>query len=399
MGLRRCVKFVFLGAILAFAAVPGQCRSAGQGPTAALSTRYQQLKEASRLIAAGQLAAADSLLLRILRDYPNEARAIDLQGVIRAEQGDLSQAEERFRRAIEIDPTIAAAHGNLAHLLHTEHRDQAAMEEYEAALTQEPANTAAKAGLVEIAEQQSLAARKAGDNHQALAVLIEAKKYAPHEPRILFDFGLMALETGFNRDAEAALREAHTLEPENLNYLYGLARAEIELQQMPEAERLMRQYLSRMPDDATAHYGLGRVLQMLERNAEAKPEFTRSIALQPEQTEAYFQLGQIDLDEANFASATQYFEKALSFNPKHAGALTSLGIVAYRQKDYAKAEKYLKPAVEAAPTYQLAHYYYGLALGKLGEKEASEKELSISSRLIEEEHAQKKSYLQLQTAP
>jgi Flp pilus assembly protein TadD len=65
----------------------------------------------------------------------------------------------------------------------------------------------------------------------------------------------------------------------------------------------------------------------------------------------------------------------------HGGALTGMGIVAFRAKNYAEAEQYLARAEKTAPNYQPAHYYRGLALARLGQKEESQRELQAASEL------------------
>jgi tetratricopeptide (TPR) repeat protein len=102
------------------------------------------------------------------------------------------------------------------------------------------------------------------------------------------------------------------------------------------------------------------------------------IALQPVQTESYYQLGEMALDAGHDDEATRMFAKTLSRMPTHGGALTGVGILAFRAKNYAAARDSLTKAVAAAPDYQPAHYYLGLSLRRLGDKEGSARELKIA---------------------
>jgi len=186
---------------------------------------------------------------------------------------------------------------------------------------------------------------------------------------------------GILPEAQEALKEAHRLQANNPEVLYALARVELEEQQMPSAEADLRTYLSKRPADASAHYGLGHILAMEQRTAEARAEFERSIQLQPVQTESYYQLGQLELDAQHDAQAEPLFQKVLARDPTHGGALTGMGIIEFRKKDYQQAEQYLARAERTAPDYQPAHYYRGLALARLGQKEDSRRELQLAVEL------------------
>jgi tetratricopeptide (TPR) repeat protein len=106
-------------------------------------------------------------------------------------------------------------------------------------------------------------------------------------------------------------------------------------------------------------------------------------------------MGQIALDHGDYATAQQECRKALEHDPKHGGALAALGIAAYRLKQYPEAIESLKQAVAADPNYQTAHYYYGLALGKAGQKEASERELKLAAQMADEQNRRESQRLQL----
>src|SRR5215510_9921431 len=61
-------------------------------------TIESRLEQAATLISENQLDAAEQQLRSILRSAPNEARALNLIGTIRAQQGKLNEAEALFLR-------------------------------------------------------------------------------------------------------------------------------------------------------------------------------------------------------------------------------------------------------------------------------------------------------------
>ena len=72
-----------------------------------------QLKEAIAFLQQGQFAAAEAVLLAILKRRPRDFDALHLSGVAAVEAGRLDEGIPRIRRAIAINPKSSAAHNNL----------------------------------------------------------------------------------------------------------------------------------------------------------------------------------------------------------------------------------------------------------------------------------------------
>jgi tetratricopeptide (TPR) repeat protein len=401
MRLALASLFVAITALRAVAVsrIPQSAPAMQTRPSAADSTLRQQLQQATALIGNHRLDQAEALLDRILDRDKDQADALNFVGVIRAQQGRDADAEDLFRRALAAEPRLTSAHVNLGVLDARLNKIDLAQEEYEAALAIDPENHEARSGLVVVAEQLAVAAKDNGRPNDALAVLLHARKLAPHQPRLLYDTGMLCLQMNLYQDAAAALVEANQLEPANATTLYALARTRMQQQKMPEAEQLMRHYLQMKPDDASAHYGLGRILTMLQRPEEARVEYNRSIELQPVQTESYYEVGQIDLDAHQDDAAHDLFDQVLKRAPQHGGALTDMGILAFRKKDYASAETWLKSAVGAAPEYSTAHYYYGLTLRRLGRKDEADQQQALSEQLSAKEAAARHSAGHIEPVP
>jgi len=161
----------------------------------------------------------------------------------------------------------------------------------------------------------------------------------------------------------------------------------------------MQVYLAVQPDDASAHFGLGRIYQIGLKFEKAKSEFARSIELKPVQTEAYYELGDIALKQGDLEQAMHQFNKTLARNPQHGGALEGAGEADFKLKKYDEAKEFLQRAVAAAPDYPPCHYYLGLTLARLGQKEESRKELETASKMSEQQNSAGPMRLQQQAAP
>lgn len=272
-----------------------------------------------------------------------------------------------------------------------------AREAFESTLESDPTSAEAQEGEVAASEQLALQARAAGKMKEALEVLLRAQGFAPKNPRLLLDLGILEDEMRLFQQADVALAAAEQLAPDNPEIIYGVARVKLDLGNLSVAETKMTAYLKLRPDDASAHYGLGRIYQMGLQFDKAKAEFEHSIDLQPLQTESYYQLGDIALKQSQLNEAITMFAKVTARDPSHGGALEGTGEAYFKLKDYKQAEAYLHRAITAAPGYPPSHYYLGLTLARLGRSDDAKKELAESTRLSED--AQKKSVMQLKVVP
>lgn len=226
----------------------------------------------------------------------------------------------------------------------------------------------------------------------AYRIPIKARKASAHDPDVLFEFGMVALQMSLFPDAIEAFQQALAVRKDDPNMLYGLGRAQVGLLKYQDAKESFERYVHLHPDDASGHYGLGLVLAALQQSPDAQKEFERSIELQPVQTEAYFQLGLIDLEGARLDEAASRFQRVLQRDPKHAGALVGMGRIEFQRKQYQNAADLLQRAVTADSSLRQAHYYLGLTYARLGEKENSEKELQTASQ-IERDDLDKSKYV------
>lgn len=269
-------------------------------------------------------------------------------------------------------------------------------ERAEAMLARSPNDHDAQDLEVSASERIALQARAAGNPQGALEALLRAQRFAPENPRLLYDLGIMEEQIGLHQDALTTVQHLQQLTPHDPQTAYLAARVELDLGRLSDAERDMRAYLAAHPEDATAHYGLGRILQMAQQPAAAKPEFEQAITLMPAQTESYYQLGQIALDAGDFSGTLADDAKVLARDPRHGGAWTNSGIAYFRLKQYDQAASSLQQAISIAPDYQPAHYYYGLTLARLGKKPEAEHELALATQLAQENNHKDAQRLRLQ---
>jgi tetratricopeptide (TPR) repeat protein len=273
------------------------------------------------------------------------------------------------------------------------------LDSYEQVLKQKPKDEMARHGEVAEAIEEALAARRNGNNELALAFLLRANRWVHDDAELLTDIGIQEEAMNLHQDADTVLTQAQQLLPADPKLLYAIARNKMELSQVQASEQAWKQYLALRPNDASAHYGYGLLLQMMQRTEEARAEFEKSIALSPNQAESYYRLGEITRNAGQVTQAEQFYKQALGHDAAHAGAWAGLGILAYNARHYDEAEHDLAKSVQLSQNLQIAHYYHGLALGKLGLKEESTKELQTAVRLADAENARRQEAKHLAAQP
>jgi len=357
-----------------------------------------RLREAAQYIATGNLTGAESVLQGLLRESPDDYRALDLMGITRVQQHRESDAESLFLHSIRQVPTFASAHVHLGILYLQLGRNGDSVPQLQEGLRLDPTRTDASAALVNIWRSDAQLATSTGALEKALALLISARKLASENADVQFEFGMTSLRMSLFTDAVDGFQKTLTLRANDPLALYGLGRAFMGLSKFEEARQRFALYTDLRPDDASGHYALGMSLATLQRSVEAQAEFEKSIALAPVQTESYFRLGLLDLDAKDLDSAARNLHRVLDRDPKHAGALAALGRVELEKKNYAQAAAFLNHAVASDDSLREAHYYLGLTLARMGRKQESEEQLQIAARLDRDESQRQRTVFKLDPA-
>jgi tetratricopeptide (TPR) repeat protein len=354
----------------------------------AQATNDTLLRDAAQSLAAGDLQRAESELQSVLQQSPSDYRALDFLGLLRAEQQRNADAEELFRRAIGIKSDSASAHIHLGLLYIQMGRPDDAVSPLQDGLRLAPERTDAAKALLNIWQEQARIAIANGESEKALAALISARKLAPDDPDVNYQYGMVVLRMGLLPDAITAFQATLKTRSNDPLALYGLGRAYMDSSKFEDARQQFAKYLELRPNDASGHYALGMSLAALERSPDAATEFQQSIELSPVQTESYFRLGLLQLDAKDLDSAANNFRRVLDRDSKHAAALAGMGRVELERKKYSEAADLLQRAIAGNDQLREAHYFLGLTYARMGRKEESEQQLQIATRL-EHEEAQK----------
>ena len=272
--------------------------------------------EVERLIAQGDQAEAEGNLREACEHYrraveaaPQHAKARLNLGVALEAIEDADGAIESYEAALAIDPENAYANYNLGKVLYTRGELPRAEELLRAALKHKPEFPEAQVVLSSVYEAQ-------GNLTTAAAALEVALKQQPDWAGALFNYGTILKKLGRLSEAEAALSRAIALDPGNADACYELASLLQDRGALQEAEKLLRQTLEHNPDFPEAHAALGILCKNLGDLLRAESCFRRAIALKPNYVGAYYLLGDVLFNRGDRNNALDAFEKAIALQPE-----------------------------------------------------------------------------------
>jgi protein O-GlcNAc transferase len=117
------------------------------------SPRSNELNDAMMLHRSGQLAEAETIYRRILKDDPNHSDALHLLGVLASQANRHDLAVQLIHQAIAISPNNALYYNNLGHVFKNLNQLEDAILCYESALGFQPDNPDALSQLVHLLQQ------------------------------------------------------------------------------------------------------------------------------------------------------------------------------------------------------------------------------------------------------
>ncbi|MDH3744604.1 MAG: tetratricopeptide repeat protein [Acidobacteriota bacterium] len=201
--------------------------------------------EASFAVAAGKESEMNITVLS-KEAAKRGAPAMFNEGATAARNGDLAEAEARFKGAIELDPGLAQAHAALGQILLMQERNEEAAEEAQRAMEIEPEN-AAYLGLL----RQALQAM--GDKGKAAEIQMAMEQA---NPKVLasnsFNRGATLFESGSMKEARGAFEQAVAADPDHARGHYMLALCLVNSGEKAVAREHLEKFLELAPEDPDA---------------------------------------------------------------------------------------------------------------------------------------------------
>jgi Flp pilus assembly protein TadD len=272
-----------------------------------------RLREAERLLRAGQFEAAGTACKAMLAEAPQLTPALQILGLSLAQLGDHEGAERAFRQYIAIKPNSAAVHTNLGNLCLL--REDAAEAErcYRTALAITPGHPQAHFNL-------GLALKAQARLSDSLCALNEAIRLKPDYTDALVQSGVVMLAMGDPNAALAAFDRALGLSDRHFEAHRNRGHALIRLERFEEAKLSLAQAAALNGNDHEVFLALGEALRRLRERTLATSALARAAVLKPDSAEAHGALALVFFEDGWTKAAVDEIGKAIALdpeNPKH----------------------------------------------------------------------------------
>lgn len=306
---------------------------------------------------AGRLDEARQRYEAALAIDPNHFDALHMLGVSCIQTGQRERAVELIRRAVRVNPAVAAAHGNLANVLNGLRRFDEALACCDRAIALNPQ-------FAEAHGNRGQALNELGRYQEALASYERVVALKP-TAQAFFNQATLLREVGRQDAALESFDRALALKSDHAEAHRGRGVILSELGRAEEALESLDRALGLRPDYAEAHFNRAIALRELQRPEEALASHDRAIALKPTYSEAYNHRGNALIDLKRFEDGLLSYERAIELKSDYADAHNNLGNALYEVRSLEPALASFRRAVALEPDHAEYHSNMGVVLNEL----------------------------------
>ena len=242
--------------------------------------------------------------MRKSKDPIGQSDEHNSRGIELADRGWLDEAINEFRKAIDLDPSSAHAHDNLATVYAEKKLFQEALREYLLALSLEPESATAHYNLAcflsahgpDMAVEEyrhaieldpdypdahlnlGLAHADEGRIEEALAELQIAIRLAPDDPLPRHELAALMMDEGDYREAIGQLKEVVRLDAASFDAFLDLGICYAQKGFYAEAERAYQKARALKVEDLLLDYNLAALYSLWDRIPEALEALARALA-------------------------------------------------------------------------------------------------------------------------
>ncbi len=287
-------------------------------------SKYGQITSATVYARAGRFEEADSMLRRLLQQYPDDPEVLSPLAQITEIMGHDDEAVQMLQESLKRRPQVQVAR-TLVSLLREHQKGNEAVE-LAARLEAENADDAAFALL----HGTLLSALKRND--EAAAVLSNAVKKFPRSQEAAVDLARLQEEMGDENAAIKTLESFNARNGETPERLYLITHFYSAAGKDDDMVAALQRVLTLMPDHTGANNDLGYFwVNEGIRIEQAEPMIRKAIDNEPNNSAFLDSVGWLCYKEAKFAEAVTWFEKAVAMPGGHESeVMQHLGDALYR---------------------------------------------------------------------
>jgi predicted O-linked N-acetylglucosamine transferase (SPINDLY family) len=331
------------------------------------STPEQLLEDALAAQRSGSIGDAKRLYASVLRIDPTNAAAFGNLGIIAAQQGDLAAAERLFRQEIRLRPNYPAGYNNLGSVLQQQARLDDAIAAHRHAIKLNPNYAEAFLALGNALKQQGKFEEAMGSYQSAIKA---RRDYAEAHNNV----GVLLQMQGRLDQAASAYGEAVALRPGYAEAHFNLGVVLHQKQEFDAAEAAYRQVISLNPGIAVVHNNLGAVLKDKGLLDEALAAFENAVNLKVDYAEAFYNRAMVLQQQAKPEEALAAYGRAIELRKDYTDAINNAGIVLQELGRAGEAVDLYRRLLELVPARADAYNNLGaayLAQGRPNEARAA----------------------------
>ena len=349
--MRRFLVPLAIGAICALGWGVGPVRGQSSPPPRKHVIADPDAKALNDLLDAAQAALDKHDYESAAQDYreylvkkPDDAVVHYDLGYLYSALNQLDGAKDEYRRAISLDPKMAAAYLNLGAILISS--DPAgAVEPLQKAVELTPQDAHAKWVL-------GTALERSGKRPEAIEEFEAARKLDDADIKIRLSLARALLASSRAADAETEYRSALTMQgtaSEMADAHRGLEQALLAEKKSPDAAAELGNYLELHPNDVKARVDHASLLFDAGKYDDSLAELDRAAKSGPEDLRALKLRSDILWKQKRYADAVVTLNKAATLAPKDPDIAARLGEACLLAKDYPNAVHWLAAAYAANP--------------------------------------------------
>ncbi|ANO50091.1 tetratricopeptide repeat-containing sulfotransferase family protein [Woeseia oceani] len=306
------------------------------------------LRKVIRLMQSNNSAAAELECRRGLAEWQDDVNLIAMLGAVLASKGNTSEAEQRFRQAIKLEPAFPKPYEDLAALLLSRQDYEGAIQFYRKALALNPTQVSALQGLCAALERAGRSA-EAGKLREQL--------YQSMPVASLLQEAETLRVRGASADSEKVCDAVLRREPENTDALRVLAKVATDSERYAVAEGYLKRIVRLAPDRASGFFELGRFLRDRGRYPEAIAELQNALRLAPDDPEIHAYLGNMFGVVGQTEDALLAYGNCLAKSPDHPAALIGRGHILRMEGQTDKARQSYAQCTRVHPGIGTAWWY------------------------------------------
>lgn len=264
--------------------------------------------EAIGLFQHGKLEEAQRIFKKILRKSPNDVIALNLSGVIYAQQEVYDKALPLIAKAVRLQPGDIQAQHNLGLMHRRLLQFSEAVEAFTACLALDSNHAPSRQSMIEALNSWAQTCIDKEQYEQAIQVYTRLLEYGEENYRVLNDIGSLSLRCGQYEQALNYFQKALELSPDNVKILDHIGTTYIRLGRPDKGEVVCKKATMLEPDTIDCHVNLGVTLQLQGKLEEALACYNHVLSKDVSNKKCHYYKTQITLLQGDLQSGFEQYE-------------------------------------------------------------------------------------------